>query len=57
MALVIPILLLVVLGIVDFAFVFQRYEAVTNATREGARVAVLPGYTEPDVQSRVQSYI
>ena len=57
MALVLPILLLVVLGIVDFAFIFQRYEAVTNATREGARVAVLPGYTEPDVQSRVQSYV
>ena len=57
MALVLPLLLLVVLGIVDFAFMFQRYEAVTNATREGARVAVLPGYTTPDVQSRVQSYL
>ena len=43
-ALVLPLLLLVVLGIMDFGLLFQRYEAVTNAAREGARVAVLEGY-------------
>ena len=32
------------LGIIDFGFLFQRYEVVTNAAREGARVAILPGY-------------
>lgn len=42
-ALVFPVLLLVVLGIVDFGFLFQRMEVVTNAAREGARIAVLPG--------------
>ena len=57
MALVLPLLLLVVLGTVDVAFLFQRYEAVTNATREGARVAVLPGYTVTDIQNRVQRYM
>ena len=30
---------------------------MTNAAREGARIAVLPGYTTPDVQARVASYI
>ena len=44
-ALIFPLLLLVILGIVDFGFLFQRYEVLTNATREGARMAVLPGYT------------
>ena len=44
-ALVFPVLLLVVLGIVDFGFLFQRMEVVTNAAREGARMAVLPGYS------------
>ena len=44
-ALVLPLLLLVVLGIAEFGFMFQRYEVVTNAAREGARMAVLPGYT------------
>ena len=56
-ALVFPLLLMIILGIVDFALMFQRYEVVTNAVREGARVAVLPGYTEPDVQAQVASYI
>lgn len=57
MAIVLPILLLVFAAIVDFGFLFQRYEAVTNAAREGARVAVLPNYTQADVQARVQNYL
>lgn len=56
-ALVLPLLLLVVLGILDFGLLFQRYEAVTNAAREGARVAVLQGYTTADVRTRVQQYL
>jgi Flp pilus assembly protein TadG len=56
-ALVLPMLLLVVLGIAEFGFIFQRYEVVTNAAREGARMAVLPGYTDADVIARVQTYV
>ncbi len=52
-----PILLLVVAAIMDFGFLFQRYEVVTNAAREGARVAVLPGYGTAQVQARVQAYL
>jgi Flp pilus assembly protein TadG len=56
-ALTFPLLLLVVLGIVDFGFLFQRYEVLTNAAREGARIAILPGYGTADVQGRVQAYL
>lgn len=56
-ALVFPMLLFVCLGIVDFGFLFQRFEVVTNASREGARVAALPGYSDTDVQNRVTAYI
>jgi hypothetical protein len=56
-ALVFPMLLLVMLGIVDFGFLFQRYEVVTNAAREGARVAILAGYDEDDVEARVQQFL
>jgi len=56
-ALVLPLLLLVLLGIIDFGFLFQRYEVVTNAAREGARVAILPGYAEADVVARVNTYL
>ena len=56
-ALVLPMLLLVVLGIAEFGFIFQRYEVVTNAAREGARIASLPGYSTADVQARVAAYV
>ena len=57
LAIVLPILLVVVAGIVDFGFLFQRYEAVTNAAREGARVAILPNFNDTDVQERVKQYL
>lgn len=56
MALVTPILLLLILGMVDFGFLFQRYVVLTNAAAEGARVASLPGYNQADVQARVAAY-
>jgi hypothetical protein len=38
-ALVLPLLLLLVGGIVDFGFAFNNYITITNAAREGARYA------------------
>src|SRR3954462_11071045 len=55
--LVMPLLLLVMCGIFGFGFLFQRYEVLTNAAREGARLAALPGYTETDVTARVNAYL
>jgi Flp pilus assembly protein TadG len=57
LALTLPLLLLVVLGIFDFGLMFQRYEVVTNAAREGARVGVLPGYSQADAQNRALQYL
>ena len=48
MALTLPLLLAIIFGIFDFGFMFQRYEVVTNAAREAARLGVLResgGYT------------
>jgi Flp pilus assembly protein TadG len=56
-ALVFPTLLLVMLGIMDFGFMFQRYEVLTNAAREGARIAILPGYQNADITARVNAYL
>jgi Flp pilus assembly protein TadG len=56
-ALVLPLLLLVMLGVAEYGFMFQRYEVVTNAAREGARLAVLPGYADADVRARVAAYL
>jgi hypothetical protein len=38
-ALVLPLLLLLVLGIIEFTFVMRDFVAVTSATRSGARIA------------------
>ena len=45
LALTLPLLLLVILGVFDFGLMFQRFEIVTNAAREGARVGVLPDFS------------
>jgi Flp pilus assembly protein TadG len=57
MALTLPLLLLIVFGIIDFGFMFQRYEVVTNAAREGARLGVLPQYTAAEAQNRSLAYL
>jgi Flp pilus assembly protein TadG len=56
-ALVLPMMLLVFGGIVDFGLLLQRQQVVTNAAREGARLGVLPGYTQADVQARVTAFV
>lgn len=56
-ALTLPLLLLVVVGIIDFGFLFQRMEVVTNAAREGARIAILPMYATADAQARACNFV
>jgi Flp pilus assembly protein TadG len=56
-AVVMPVMLLVLLGIIDFGLLFQQYQVVTNAAREGARIAVLPGYSATDVEDRVTQFL
>jgi Flp pilus assembly protein TadG len=57
LAIVLPLLLILIAGIADFAFLFQSFEVVTNAAREGARIGVLPGYGTADIQNRVAAYV
>jgi Flp pilus assembly protein TadG len=57
LAFTLPLLLVIVMGIFDFGLMFQRYEVVTNAAREGARVGVLPNYSTADAKARAQQYL
>ena len=43
-AMVTPLFLLIFAGMMDFALLFKSYQTSLNAAREGARMAVLPGY-------------
>ena len=56
-ALVLPLLLAMLAGIADFGRLYQRLEVTTNAAREGARLASLPGYSATDVRNRVRAYM
>jgi len=56
-AIVLPLMLLVLFGTIDFGLLFQRYQVVTNAAREGARIAVLPGYSDADAEARVTEFL
>src|SRR5688572_25721759 len=57
LAIALPMLLVVFAAMVDFAVLFQRYQVITNAAREGARVGVLPNYDTADIQARVNTYL
>src|SRR6187200_749842 len=56
-AFVLPLLLFVSVAIIEFGRAFQTWQVVTNAAREGARVAVLPGTTDDAIRTRVQDYM
>ena len=52
MAIVLPLLLLVVGGLVDFGRAFYLNVVITNAAREGARMVAM-GYTTAEADTRV----
>jgi Flp pilus assembly protein TadG len=56
-ALVLPLILLVSVGIFEFGRAYQMEQVLTNAAREGARVAVTPGATSSQVTARVKAYL
>jgi Flp pilus assembly protein TadG len=56
-AMVLPIILLISVGIFEFGRVYQTVQVLTNAAREGARVAVLADSTPEDVRARVSAYL
>ena len=57
MALALPMMLLVAAGIFEFGRAYQTWQIITNAAREGARIAVLPGTTDTMVSDRVKTYM
>ncbi len=53
-AVVLPLLLLLLFGIVEFGWLFMIRQTLVNAAREGCRVAVLKTSTDLDVTERVR---
>ncbi len=56
-AITIPLILLISVGIFEFGRAFQTWQVLTNAAREGARIAVLADTSDAQVRSAVREYM
>ncbi len=54
-ALVLPVLVMILFGIIQFGIAISRAQAVEAAAREGGRLASLSSSTQADVVSRVNA--
>lgn len=55
MAIIAPVLLAILFGIIEFGWYFMARQMVHNAASEGVRHAVLPGWNEADIQNVVHA--
>jgi Flp pilus assembly protein TadG len=56
-AITLPIILLVSVGIFEFGRAYQVQQVLTNAAREGARLSILEGISDDQVNKRVMKYL
>jgi hypothetical protein len=68
-ALILPIFIALVFGIIEFGHTWYIYHAITNASREGARLGVRyrinaaglrvapKGFTDPSIETFVKNYL
>lgn len=57
MALVAPLFMLLVLGIIEFGRYLMVGQLVTNAAREGTRMAISGYFTEDDVRTDIENFM
>ena len=55
-AITLPLILLVSVAIFEFGRAYQTWQVLTNAAREGARVAVINGTPAEDIKAAVKKY-
>ena len=53
-AIVLPLILLLIMGIIDFGLLFNNYIVISNASREAARKGSLGG-TDDEIQLMIQN--
>lgn len=56
-ALVAPLFFLLIFGMIEFGRMIMVQQVITNASREGARAAVLDGSTHSEVQQTIDDYL
>ncbi len=56
-AIIAPVFFLFVLGIIEYGRMVMVYQVITNASRMGARIAVLEDSTRSQIESQVDQYL
>jgi Flp pilus assembly protein TadG len=56
-AILLPVLIAIVCGTIDWGYYFFQREILVNASREGARTGSLQGMTSTDAVTAAESYI
>lgn len=56
-AIVLPVLLLLTLGAIEYGWLLLNAQRVTNIARQGARVAILPGSTATQVYGIIDAML
>lgn len=56
MALILPLLLLILMGTIEFGRIFHSYLLLTNASREGARAGII-SQTDAEIITRVKHVV
>lgn len=58
-AIIMPLLLVILFGIIEFGILLYNQAAITNASREGARYGIVsraPRHTDEEIRSYVRSF-
>jgi Flp pilus assembly protein TadG len=56
-AITVPVILMICIGTFEFGRAYQTWQVLTNAAREGAKVAVVAGSTDAQVESVIRNYM
>lgn len=57
MAIVTPLMLMLLLGTIQYGYLFMVRQSIVRAAAEGARVATLPGATDGEIESAIDVYM
>ncbi len=59
-AILLPVLMLILFGVIEFGMIMYSREIITNASREGARTGIVQAIAKPttgDIQTVVTNYL
>ena len=59
-ALLLPVLMMILFGIIEFGLALYRQAILTNASREGARLGIvqsIPAITTAQIDARIDNYL